>query len=336
MRTDVGRMARSRHLILLVAAISLCAVPATAAAAPSGQLSAAQRASEEAAAEVGRLLADLGDAQAGVDAASTRAAEALARVGEQQRAYDGALVAAQAAEAAAQQAQADLAAARDDVAQFARDSYMAGSTSPGLTSLLTAGSPAEVVERAALLAAAGEHRSAVLTVATDAGTRADVARAAAQEAVTAADRLRQEAQAALAAAEAVRDAAVQQAADLQTAQAAMQTRLEQARATVVALQQQARPQRPTPPSTPSGGPTPSSAHDWDAVAMCESSGNWSINTGNGYFGGLQFSPSTWAAFGGLAYAPRADLASKSQQIAIAEKVLAVQGPGAWPTCGRLL
>ena len=70
--------------------------------------------------------------------------------------------------------------------------------------------------------------------------------------------------------------------------------------------------------------------------MCESSGNWSINTGNGYYGGLQFSPSTWAAFGGLAYAPRADLATESQQIAVAEKVLAVQGPGAWPTCGALL
>ena len=70
--------------------------------------------------------------------------------------------------------------------------------------------------------------------------------------------------------------------------------------------------------------------------MCESSGNWSINTGNGYYGGLQFSPTTWAAFGGLAYAPRADLATQAQQIAVAEEVLLVQGPGAWPTCGALL
>ena len=52
------------------------------------------------------------------------------------------------------------------------------------------------------------------------------------------------------------------------------------------------------------------AHDWDAVAQCESSGNWGINTGNGYYGGLQFSPSTWAAYGGTAYAPRADLATQ--------------------------
>lgn len=71
---------------------------------------------------------------------------------------------------------------------------------------------------------------------------------------------------------------------------------------------------------------------WDAVAACESGGNWSINTGNGYYGGLQFAQSTWEGFGGTQYAPRADLASREQQIAIAEKTLAVQGPGAWPVC----
>ena len=85
-----------------------------------------------------------------------------------------------------------------------------------------------------------------------------------------------------------------------------------------------------------GGASPASAAtaaEWDAVAQCESSGNWAINTGNGYYGGLQFSQSTWAAFGGLAYAPRADLATKAQQIAVAERTLAGQGKGAWPTCG---
>ncbi len=70
------------------------------------------------------------------------------------------------------------------------------------------------------------------------------------------------------------------------------------------------------------------------VAQCESGGNWSINTGNGFYGGLQFTNSTWAAYGGTAYASRADLASKSQQIATAEKVLAGQGKGAWPVCGK--
>ncbi|MBB1258359.1 transglycosylase family protein [Streptomyces alkaliterrae] len=71
---------------------------------------------------------------------------------------------------------------------------------------------------------------------------------------------------------------------------------------------------------------------WDKVAACESSGRWQVNTGNGYFGGLQFKQSTWQEFGGTAYARRADLATKEQQIAIAEKVLKGQGPGAWPSC----
>ncbi|WP_320772992.1 transglycosylase family protein [Streptomyces sp. CRN 30] len=71
---------------------------------------------------------------------------------------------------------------------------------------------------------------------------------------------------------------------------------------------------------------------WDKVAACESSNDWNINTGNGYFGGLQFSQSTWEEFGGTAYAHRADLATKDQQISIAEKVLDGQGPGAWPVC----
>ncbi|MGW4384014.1 transglycosylase family protein [Kitasatospora sp. NPDC004531] len=74
------------------------------------------------------------------------------------------------------------------------------------------------------------------------------------------------------------------------------------------------------------------ASTWDKVAQCESGGNWSINTGNGYYGGLQFSSSTWRAYGGAQYASRADQASRAQQISVAEKVLASQGPGAWPVC----
>jgi nucleoid-associated protein YgaU len=72
---------------------------------------------------------------------------------------------------------------------------------------------------------------------------------------------------------------------------------------------------------------------WDRVAACESSGNWHINTGNGYYGGVQFSYSTWLGFGGGKYAPRADLATKAEQIAVAQRVLASQGVGAWPVCG---
>ena len=84
--------------------------------------------------------------------------------------------------------------------------------------------------------------------------------------------------------------------------------------------------------------TPASAadHDWTGVAQCESGGNWSINTGNGYYGGLQFSSPTWLGHGGGEFAPRADLATPAQQIAVAERVLLTQGVGAWPTCGRQL
>jgi hypothetical protein len=75
---------------------------------------------------------------------------------------------------------------------------------------------------------------------------------------------------------------------------------------------------------------------WDALARCESGGNWHINTGNGYYGGLQFSSGTWLAYGGGRYASRADLATREEQIAIAEKVLKGSGWGAWPACSARL
>jgi hypothetical protein len=83
-------------------------------------------------------------------------------------------------------------------------------------------------------------------------------------------------------------------------------------------------------------PTPASATPaavWDRVAACESSGRWHVDTHNHYYGGLQFSQPTWIDFGGRQYAPRADRASRAQQIAVARRVLAAQGPGAWPVCG---
>jgi LysM repeat protein len=77
-----------------------------------------------------------------------------------------------------------------------------------------------------------------------------------------------------------------------------------------------------------------SSVNWDAVAQCESGGNWSISTGNGFYGGLQFTRGTWKAYGGTKYASTANKASRSEQIAIAEKVLRGQGIGAWPVCGK--
>jgi resuscitation-promoting factor RpfA len=75
------------------------------------------------------------------------------------------------------------------------------------------------------------------------------------------------------------------------------------------------------------------ANTWDRLADCESGGAWSADSGNGYYGGLQLTQETWEDFGGLEYAPSADQASRAQQVAVAEKVLAEQGPLAWPTCG---
>jgi LysM repeat protein len=93
----------------------------------------------------------------------------------------------------------------------------------------------------------------------------------------------------------------------------------------------------TPPNgtATSTAEAPAPASDvWDQVAQCESGGRWNISTGNGHHGGLQFTPSTWKAYGGGKYASTANQATKQQQIEIAKKVLAGQGPGAWPHCGR--
>ncbi|WEV77727.1 transglycosylase family protein [Janibacter cremeus] len=85
-------------------------------------------------------------------------------------------------------------------------------------------------------------------------------------------------------------------------------------------------------ATASSANAATSSGVWDRVAQCESGGNWSINTGNGFYGGLQFTTSTWQAFGGGQYAPNAHQATKAQQIEVAQKTLQAQGPGAWPVC----
>ncbi|WP_328823371.1 resuscitation-promoting factor [Metallococcus carri] len=94
---------------------------------------------------------------------------------------------------------------------------------------------------------------------------------------------------------------------------------------------------PTPTRTPTSSPTPAPTGGldlrrsamWDRIAQCESGGNWSINTGNGYYGGLQFDAGTWLANGGGRFAPRADLASRAQQITIANHLYDQAGLGPW-------
>ncbi|MEV3987526.1 transglycosylase family protein [Streptomyces sp. NPDC049837] len=87
------------------------------------------------------------------------------------------------------------------------------------------------------------------------------------------------------------------------------------------------------PGAQAAAPRPGERVDWDAIAKCESGGDWDANTGNGHYGGLQFKQSSWIAAGGRKYAPRADLATKAEQIATARRLAAIQGMGAW-TCAR--
>jgi LysM repeat protein len=97
----------------------------------------------------------------------------------------------------------------------------------------------------------------------------------------------------------------------------------------------AAPVQADPAAPVQAAPVPASSGgaNWSAIAACESGGNWSTNTGNGFYGGLQFTEQTWLAYGGGQYASSANLASESQQIAVAQRVLAGQGIGAWPVCG---
>jgi resuscitation-promoting factor RpfA len=95
------------------------------------------------------------------------------------------------------------------------------------------------------------------------------------------------------------------------------------------------PQAAAPAAAPvsTAAPASSGGADWSAIAACESGGNWSANTGNGFYGGLQFTEQTWLGYGGGQYASSANQATAAQQIAVAQRVLGGQGIGAWPVCG---
>ena len=256
----------------------------------------------------------MGAAQAAAEDATARAASAQAEVDTMQRAAAAARVAAEAAAAEAQRAETDLAGARDAVARFARSSYMSGSSSPLLESLLTSSGPAQIVQRAALLDAAGSYRSTAVSAASTARQRAVETQTDARAALTEADRLQDAAQAELASAEGARTAADAGGGRspgpaercLRTSSVRRGPRWWTCRSNGTQRSERPgrRPRRRHPPAEEVRPPVrrrrgaAPSAHDWNAVAQCESGGNWSINTGNGYYGGLQFSASTWQAFGG--------------------------------------
>ncbi|SDF51830.1 resuscitation-promoting factor [Klenkia brasiliensis] len=89
-------------------------------------------------------------------------------------------------------------------------------------------------------------------------------------------------------------------------------------------------------NTGASAPASTSGLNWDALARCEAGGNWAINTGNGYYGGLQYNVSTWNAYGGAEFASRPDLATREQQIAVGERTYAARGTSPWPSCGSRL
>lgn len=259
---DTGRAATTpRALRAIGAAIAATVLvglaPGTAAAAPgNGRIADAQAqaaALEQRMAEVaGRLAA----ADAAVEAARATSVLALDQFQATQTAYEEARARAEAAAAAAAQATADLAVARDDIVAFARRSYMDGSSYPGAAALLTAGSPAELIERAVLLESAGLHRSDVLVTVTVLQRQATESEALARETLVEADALQARAAAELQVAEAAEVDARAQAEAVAVEQVQLETELAAAQQQLATLvgEAEAAARVPAPAPVPTGPP----------------------------------------------------------------------------------
>jgi cell wall-associated NlpC family hydrolase len=239
-RAAGNRAVRRLAGVVAAAAVCLAVTPGTADAAPTNpsdaQLGQAQQAQADAAQQVGAISAALADAQAQVDAARAESAIALDTFQGKQAEYEAAQAAADQAAATAQQARDDLAAARAAIASFARRSYVQGSTSPTLEALTTADGPAQMLERAALLEAAGSHQGDVVTQVTAAEQQATAADLAAHTALDQAASLKQQAADALAAAETLERSVRQQAATLAAQRTSMEQQLQRAQETLLGLQ----------------------------------------------------------------------------------------------------
>ena len=242
-RTTNGRRTgwAARGLVAVALGTACLAVaPGVAVAAPvnptDGQLTAAQQAQQAAAAQVGQITASLAQAQSAAAGAAAAANIALQDYEERQAASEQARAAAEAAAAAAAQAQADLGVGRAEVVAFARDSYKQGSTSSGTLALMTAGGPAELIERAAFLDSVGEHRGDVVVELAALEEQATAADQAAQQAVGEAQTLEAEAATLLASAQQQEVAARGQAAALEAQQTELEGQLAQAQQTLYGLQ----------------------------------------------------------------------------------------------------
>ena len=250
-RAGMGRATRTVAIIAATVACLLAAPVAAQAASvgPSdGQLSAALQAANAAGQQVGRITAQLAEAQSAVARAQAVANIALGKFQSRQADYENARTAAEQAAVAAAAARAAQDDARVQVAAFARASYMQGSTSAGYAAALTSDGPQQMIERNALLVAANGHRADVLIQMTTLAQQASAATAAATAARNAAATMQQQAQRDLAAASSLETAARQQAGALQTQQTQLQAQLQvaqqnllgmrQARAAAISLQRQ--------------------------------------------------------------------------------------------------
>jgi cell wall-associated NlpC family hydrolase/outer membrane murein-binding lipoprotein Lpp len=227
-------------LVALAALVAVGLTPGLAAAKPkpgptNAQINAARSDTDALADQVAQLTADLDGAGAAVEAAQEDAAIALDDYQEKQAAYDQAHAASDAASSAAATAAANLQTAREQVASFARHSYIDGSTYAGAASLITASGPAQLAERAALLSAAGSNRTDVLGDMAAAQQQAATSAADAQASLAQADSLRSQAQHALGVASAAERSARQQQAGLAARQADLQGQLTAAQAELTAL-----------------------------------------------------------------------------------------------------
>ncbi|WP_308128241.1 C40 family peptidase [Modestobacter italicus] len=276
----------------VVTAACLVTAPGTASARPvapsDAQLSQAQQAQQAAAAQVGQLTAALAQAQSAAASAAAAADIALQDYEEKQAAWEEARVAAEAAAAAAAQAQAELQVGQDEVVAFARDSYMQGSTSAGARAFMTAGGPAELMERAALLETVGEHRVDVVAQLTVLQEQASAADATAQQTVVQADTLKAESATLLAEAQEQKVAALVQADTLAVQQVEMQEQLEVAQQTLYGLEgareaaaAYAAQQAAAAPPAVSTTPRSNSGSSGSGSSNSGSSNSGSSNSGSG-------------------------------------------------------
>jgi cell wall-associated NlpC family hydrolase len=284
----------------LAALVALGLAPAVAVAAPTdAQVAAAAAAAKAVEDRIGALSARLTGAQASVDAARAASAIALDEYQATQAAVEVAQQESAAAQAAVVQATAELGVARGEVVAFARRSYMDGSTYPGAAALITAGDPGELIERVALLEAAGSHRSDVLETVTVLQAQATQADEVARTALAQVTVLQQNAAAELAVAQAAEIAARQEAAAVATEQAALQTELAQAQQQlqelVGAQDAAARTARiaPAPPARPVNVVAPPAGNNTPAGTGDASAAQTAIDAAMGYLG----TPYAWGGGG---------------------------------------